>query len=79
MVVAEAQAKRRYGPADARRVVSRSDKVTRILAIARAWDRDYAARVSPGRLPPPRDGWARCFEAASERGFAPRTAVRLVG
>ena len=44
------------------------DRLARIIAAARSWDDAAGDRRD---LPPPRGGWARCFESAAARGFLP--------
>ena len=51
-----------------------SDRLARIIAAARSWDDAAGDRRD---LPPPRGGWARCFEAAAARGFLPTPVLAL--
>lgn len=74
MITEQVQAARRRAFADSKNRASPADRIAQIIAVARSWDDAPGDRQD---LPPPRGGWARCFEAAASRGFHPRSVVDL--
>ena len=71
MVAQEVQATHRRSLAGSTADPSRPDLLALVIAAARSWDDAPGDRRA---LPPPRGGWARCFEAAAARGYLPRSA-----